>query len=79
MSAVVVGLFCAELFWVLNFLPFHFSALSVILFNFFYFCLVLNYYHLFHNLNFKKIQFHLGVMALSSFLIALATPWEVLN
>ncbi|HYV33528.1 MAG TPA: hypothetical protein VE973_01635, partial [Candidatus Limnocylindria bacterium] len=61
-SSITIGLFCAELYWVLNFLQFHYSVLSLILFNIFYLCLILNYYHLFHNLNFKKIQFHLGLI-----------------
>ena len=45
-GSMVIGLFCAELFWALNFLHFHFSVLSLILFNIFYFCLILNYCHL---------------------------------
>jgi hypothetical protein len=76
-GAVAIGLFCAELFWVLNFLNFHFSVLSLILFNIFYFCLIMNYYHLFHNLNFKKVQFHLLLIAFCSFVVLLATPWSV--
>lgn len=76
-GAMTMGLFCAELFWVLNFLHFHFSVLSLILFNIFYFCLILNYYHLFHNLNFKKIQFHLLLIAFCSLLVVLATPWNI--
>jgi len=76
-GALAIGLFCAELFWVLNFLQFHFSVLSLILFNIFYLCLVLNYYHLFHNLNFKKVQFHLLLIAFCSILVVLATPWTI--
>ncbi len=76
-GAMVIGLFCAELFWVLNFLQFHFSVLSLILFNIFYFCLVLNYYHLFHNLNFKKVQFHLLLIAFCSILVVMETPWAI--
>jgi hypothetical protein len=76
-GSIAIGLFCAELFWVLNFLHFHFSVLSLILFNIFYFCLILNYYHLFHNLNFKKIQFHLVLIAFCTLMAVLATPWTV--
>jgi hypothetical protein len=78
-GAIAIGLFCAELFWVLNFLQFHFSALSLILFNIFYFCLILNYYHLFHNLNLKKVKFHLLLIAFCSVLVALATPWAIIS
>jgi len=78
-GAVIIGLFCAELFWVLNFLHFHFSVLSLILFNAFYFCLILNYYHLFNNLNFKKVQFHLLLIVFCSLVAVLATPWNILK
>jgi hypothetical protein len=57
-GSVVLGLFCSEIFWALNFLPFHFSVQGIFLFNIFYICLILNYYFQFHNLNLKKIQFH---------------------
>jgi len=76
-GSIAIGLFCAELFWALNFLHFHFSVLSLALFNIFYFCLILNYYHLFHNLNFKKIQFHLTLIAFCTLIAVLATPWTV--
>lgn len=76
-GAVAIGLFCAEFFWVLNFLQFHFSVLSVILFNLFYFCLIINYYFLFHVLNFKKIQFHLFLMAVCGLAVIAATPWKI--
>lgn len=77
-GAIAIGLFCAEMFWVLNFLQFHFSVLSLILLNIFYFCLILNYYHQFHNLNFKKVQFHLLLIVICSLLAVLATPWKVI-
>ncbi len=76
-GAVAIGLFCSELFWSLNFLHFHFSVLALFLFNFFYFCLILNYYYLFHILNFKKIQFHLFLMAATSVIVLATTPWNI--
>jgi hypothetical protein len=76
-GSITLGLFCAELFWALNFLQFHFSVLSLMLFNIFYFCLILNYYHLFNNLNFKKIQFHLALIAFCTLAAVLATPWTI--
>ncbi len=78
-GAIIIGLFCAQIFWVFNFLPFHFSALSLFLFNFFYFCLILNYYHLFHILNLKKIQFHLVLIAATSLAVLLVTPWKIIS
>lgn len=78
-SAIIMGLFCSELFWVLNFLHFHFSFLTIILFNLFYFCLIINYYYIFQTLNFKKIKFHLFLIACCSMLVLLATPWSVIQ
>src|SRR6185437_7695913 len=61
-AAMALGLFCSELYWSLNFLQFHFSTLALILFNVFYFCLVVTYYQFYHVLNFKKIKFDLFLM-----------------
>ena len=77
-GAITIGLFCCELYWALNFLPLHFSALSLMLFNIFYLCLILNYYQLFQLLNFKKIQFHLFLIVICSLLVVFATPWSIL-
>ena len=78
-GAISIGLFCSELYWVLNFTQFHFSVLSLLLFNLFYFCLILNYYFLFHILSFKKIQFHLMLIVTCSLLTLIVTPWKVLK
>jgi hypothetical protein len=78
-AAVALGLFCAELFWALSFLPFHYSAQAVILFCLFYFCLILNYYYLFNTLTLKKIQFHLALIVIASGLVVIATPWGVIQ
>ncbi|HVY68197.1 MAG TPA: hypothetical protein VHA30_04870 [Patescibacteria group bacterium] len=78
LGALLIGLFCAEFFWALNFLPWHFSVLGLLLFNFFYLLLILNYYYLFHTLSFKKLQFHLGLMAACTLLVLAATPWGAL-
>lgn len=78
LGALIIGFFCAQIFWALNFLPFHFSVLSVFLFNIFYFCLILNYYHLFHMLNFKKVQFHLFLILACDIVVLLATPWRII-
>lgn len=78
-GSVTLGLFCTEIFWALNFLPFHFSIQGVLLFNIFYLCLILNYYHQFHNLNLKKIQFHLLLIAACSAVVLLFTPWNIIQ
>lgn len=77
-AGLAIGLFCSELFWAESFLPFHYSVLALILFCLFYFCLILNYYYLFHSLTLKKIQFHLLLVGLAIALVILATPWKIL-
>ncbi len=78
-AALILGLFCSEFFWALNFLPLHFSATAFLLFNLFYFCLILNYYFLFHTLSVKKIQFHLLLVVICSAAVLIATPWRILT
>ena len=78
-SALIIGLFTAELYWALNFLQFPYTVLAVLLFNIFYFCLILNYYFFFHILNFKKIQFHLFLTSASTVLVLITTPWNIIR
>ena len=78
-AAIFMGLLCGELFWVLNFLPQHFSVLGLILFNFFYFCLIINYYYLLENLNYKKLQLHLALIVICNILIISVTPWRIIQ
>ncbi|MBX9837041.1 MAG: hypothetical protein K2X69_01875 [Silvanigrellaceae bacterium] len=78
-SAVVLALFTAEIFWCLSFLPLHFSALALVLFNIFYFCLILNYYNFFHVLSLKKIQFHLLLIFVCTVVVLFSTPWSIIQ
>jgi hypothetical protein len=78
-GSLIIGFFTTQSFWALGFLPFHFSATAIILLNFFYFCLILNYYYLFHILNAKKIIFHFGLMAIADFVVLIFTPWNILD
>jgi len=74
-----IALFTTETFWALTFLPFHFSAIAVVLLSVFYFCLILNYYHLFHTLTYKKIQFHLILIIIASAIAIISTPWTIIE
>jgi hypothetical protein len=78
-SAIAIGLFCSELYWVLNFLQFHFSVLALILFNIFYFSLIASYYQFYHILNFKKIKFHLFLMSACVVVVLITTPWNIIQ
>ncbi len=68
---------CAiELSWALLFLPFHFTALAIILFNIFYVLWIIIYYYLLNNLNSQKITFHMILASIIIFLTLVSTPWR---
>ncbi|MCX6796876.1 MAG: hypothetical protein NTX98_00140 [Candidatus Doudnabacteria bacterium] len=79
LASIILGLLCSEFLWVLSFLQFHYSVLAFLLFNLFYFCLILNYHYYFNTLNIKKIQFHLIILVISGGLALLATPWKIIQ
>lgn len=72
----LLALVVLELGWALSFLPFHFTALAVILFNAFYVTWIIIYYYLYNNLTPKKVYFHIVFSGLIVFLIILSTPWK---
>lgn len=76
LSAGSIALFCSQLLWAMSLLPFHYSALAVILFNVFYLSIVLNYHAFFQVLNPKKIYFHVAFFVFCSTLVLLLTPWK---
>ena len=78
-DSVVIALFCAEFFWSLSFLPIHFSASALILFNFFYFCLILQYYNIYNLLSLHKLQLHLAIFFFGSSFIFFLTPWKIIT
>lgn len=78
-SAAILALLTTEMFWVLSFLPLHFSALGLILFNVFYFCWVLYYYALYDHLNLKQVQYHIVLGIIFTALILVVTPWRILT
>lgn len=77
--SLVIGLFMVELFWALSFLPFHYSALGLLLFNAYYFCIVLTFYAVFNTLNIKKLKFHAWLLTVCTMLVLIATPWRIIN
>jgi hypothetical protein len=78
-SSLAIGLFCTQIFWAMTFLPFHYSASALMLFNIFYFCIILNYYYVFNTINIRKFQFHLGLLVACTVFIFLLTPWKILT
>lgn len=77
-GTLLVSLLSTELFWVLSFLPFHYSALALMLFNLFYLIWSLNYYSLFNILTTRKIQYQVLITFVFIVLIILLSPWRVL-
>lgn len=77
-GSIMLALFCAQIFWALSFLHLHFSALAFVLFSIFYFLMTVSYYHVFHILSFKKIQFHLFLVSACIILVLISTPWSLI-
>ncbi len=76
-SSVSIGLFVAQLFWVLNFLPLHYSALAMICYVFVYILWVMFYQFLYHSLTNKQIQYHLILALILISLVLVTTPWKI--
>lgn len=79
LAALVLALFSAELFWVLQFLPLHFSVLAVINFNILYLLWAIYYHYLYQTLTAKQIQFNVLLALALSIIILLSSPWGILN
>ena len=78
LTAISTTLFVAELFWLINFLPFHYTAAALLLFNCFYFFWSLLYYNSFNHLTWRKIQFHLLLLLIFATILLIVTPWKII-
>lgn len=74
--SLILALCIIEVAWTLSFLPFHFTALAIFLFNAFYVLWILTYYHLFNNLSKKKVAFHVVFACALILMTIITTPWE---
>ena len=79
LAGLVLALFAAELFWVLQFLPLHFSVLAVINFNILYLLWAIYYHYLYQTLTSKQIQFNILLALGLSIIILVSSPWTILN
>lgn len=77
LAGLVLGLFAAELFWVLQFLPLHFSVLAVISFMVLYLAWAIYYHYLYQTLTSKQIQLSVFLVLFLSVLILLSSPWTI--
>ena len=78
-NSLVVGFLSVQIFWAASFLPFHYSALAVLLLDFFYLALVLNYHNLFHTLTPQKAKFYFSLAIISLVVVFSATPWTIID
>lgn len=77
LASLSLGLFATELFWVTNFLPFHYSALAVTVMVALYTGWVLYYHYLYKTLTLKQIQFHILLATALIGIMLLSTPWGI--
>lgn len=76
-ASLVIGLFAAELFWILQFLPLHFSVLAILCFNLLYLLWAIYYHYLYQSLTRRQIQFNLLLVVVFSFIILISSPWTI--
>jgi hypothetical protein len=78
-TALGLSLFMAEIFWAMSFLPYHYSAITVVLLSLFYLFVMLTYYSFFKVLDRKKLYFHLLITAICIVGVLIVTPWQPLR
>jgi len=78
-NSICLAFVMAELFWACSFLPLHYSALGLLMFNTFYCAWTLCYHFLYNHLTAKKIQYHVVLSLLFTALILAVTPWRILQ
>lgn len=76
-SSLALGLFATELFWVISFLPLHYTALAIFTFNVLYVLWIIYYHYLYKTLTWKQIQFHLILALTLGAVMLLSTPWSI--
>ncbi len=76
-ASLAIGLFATELFWATSFLPLHYTALAIIVFNALYVLWIIYYHYLYHTLTLKQIQFHLILALVLTVIMLVSTPWSI--
>lgn len=76
-ASLSLGLFATELFWVISFLPLHYSALAIFAFNVLYVLWIIYYHYLYRTLTRKQIQFHLILALILALVMLISTPWSI--
>lgn len=76
-ASLSLGLFATELFWVISFLPLHYTALAVFAFNVLYVLWIIYYHYLYKTLTRKQVQFHLVLAFVLAIIMFISTPWSI--
>ena len=76
-ASLSLGLFITELFWVISFLPLHYTALAIFTFNVLYVLWIIYYHYLYKTLTWKQIQFHLILAFALMLVMFISTPWSI--
>lgn len=76
-ASLALGLFATELFWVVSFLPLHYTALAIFSFNVLYVLWIIYYHYLYKTLTWKQIQFHFILALALGAVMFLSTPWSI--
>ncbi len=76
-ASLVLGLFAAQIFWVLQFLPLHFSVLAILSFVILYLLWAIYYHYLYQSLTRRQIQFNLLLVIILSVIILISSPWTI--
>lgn len=76
-ASLVLGLFAAELFWALQFLPLYYSVLAIMSFNILYLLWAIYYHYLYQSLTRRQIQFNLLLVIVFSIIILISSPWTI--
>lgn len=76
-ASLVLGLFAAQIFWVLQFLPLHFSVLAILSFVNLYLLWAIYYHYLYQSLTRRQIQFNLLLVIILSIIILISSPWTI--
>lgn len=76
-ASLVLGLFSAQIFWILQFLPLHFSVLAILSFIILYLLWAIYYHYLYQSLTRRQIQFNLLLVIILSVIILISSPWTI--
>lgn len=76
-ASLILGLFAAQLFWILQFLPLYFSVLAVLSFVILYLLWAIYYHYLYQSLTRRQIQYNLILVIIFTILILISSPWTI--